>query len=111
MHDGAPAHSALSTRNFLRRIFGDNVLGIGWSPEWAPRSPDLTPCDFFLWGHMKPRVYRVPLENHVQLRSSIVNEFREIDQSHIRNACLSVRERLEDCIRLEGGTVQHAQGR
>ena len=27
---------------------------------WPPRSPDLTPCDFFLWGFMKGLVY-VPL--------------------------------------------------
>jgi hypothetical protein len=20
---------------------------------WPPRSPDLTPCDFFLWGYVK----------------------------------------------------------
>ncbi|PNF41627.1 hypothetical protein B7P43_G07619, partial [Cryptotermes secundus] len=24
---------------------------------WPPRSPDLTPCDFFLWGYIKDRVY------------------------------------------------------
>jgi hypothetical protein len=22
--------------------------------KWPPRSPDLTPCDFFLWGYVKP---------------------------------------------------------
>ncbi|PNF17887.1 hypothetical protein B7P43_G02250 [Cryptotermes secundus] len=27
---------------------------------WSPRSPDLTPCDYFLWGYIKRRVY-VPL--------------------------------------------------
>lgn len=111
MQDGAPAHSAIGTRNFLREKFGDRVIAIGWSPEWAARSPDLTPCDFFLWGHMKAKVYREEFESPTQLRASIVNEFREIDQEHIRNACLSLRRRLEDCIRLNGGTVQHAGGR
>jgi hypothetical protein len=24
---------------------------------WPPRSPDLTPCDFFLWGFVKEAVY------------------------------------------------------
>jgi hypothetical protein len=28
---------------------------------WPPRSPDLTPCDFFLWGYVKDRVYIPPL--------------------------------------------------
>jgi len=29
--------------------------------SWPPRSPDLTPCDFFLWGYLKERVYVPPL--------------------------------------------------
>jgi hypothetical protein len=24
---------------------------------WPPSSPDLNPCDFFLWGHLKQLVY------------------------------------------------------
>ncbi|GBN23572.1 hypothetical protein AVEN_144157-1 [Araneus ventricosus] len=24
---------------------------------WPPRSPDLTPCDFFLWGYVKDKIY------------------------------------------------------
>ena len=28
---------------------------------WPPRSPDLTPCDFFLWGCIKDRVFVPPL--------------------------------------------------
>jgi hypothetical protein len=27
---------------------------------WPPRSPDLTHCDFFLWGYMNDRVLRAP---------------------------------------------------
>jgi len=29
--------------------------------SWPPRSPDMTPCDFFLWGYVKERVYVPPL--------------------------------------------------
>jgi len=29
--------------------------------KWPPRSPDLTVCDFFLWGYVKDRVYLPPL--------------------------------------------------
>jgi hypothetical protein len=27
----------------------------------TPRSPDATPCDFFLWGYVKDQVYVPPL--------------------------------------------------
>jgi hypothetical protein len=40
---------------------------------WLPWSPDLTPCDFFLWGYVKDRVYLPPLPiNLPKLKSSIV---------------------------------------
>jgi hypothetical protein len=28
---------------------------------WRPRSPDLTPCDFFLWGYVKDKVFVPPV--------------------------------------------------
>ncbi|GBN56792.1 hypothetical protein AVEN_23056-1 [Araneus ventricosus] len=31
---------------------------------WAPRSPDLTPCDFSLWGYVKDKVYAPPIANN-----------------------------------------------
>jgi len=29
--------------------------------SWPPRSPDMIPCDFLLWGYVKERVYVPPL--------------------------------------------------
>jgi hypothetical protein len=34
--------------------------------KWPPRSPDLTPSDFFLWRYMKELVYVPPLPHNVQ---------------------------------------------
>ncbi|PSN35202.1 hypothetical protein C0J52_22958 [Blattella germanica] len=28
---------------------------------WHPRFPDITPCDFYLWGYIKDNVYVPPL--------------------------------------------------
>ena len=33
---------------------------------WPPRSPDLTPCDFFLWGYVKDNAYKPPLPQNVR---------------------------------------------
>ncbi|GFV88973.1 hypothetical protein TNCV_4911751 [Trichonephila clavipes] len=36
--------------------------GVGGGPvAWPPRSPDLSPLDFFLWGAMKGLVYDTPV--------------------------------------------------
>ena len=41
----------IAVRDRLVDVFGNNrVIGLGHDVEWPPRSPDLTPCDFLLWG-------------------------------------------------------------
>ncbi|KAJ8951360.1 hypothetical protein NQ318_009296 [Aromia moschata] len=41
--------------------------------SWPPRSPDLNPCDFFIWGDLKQKVYSVSIENEEQLWNIIQN--------------------------------------
>ena len=33
---------------------------------WPPRSPYVTPCDFFLWSYVKDQVYVLPLPASIQ---------------------------------------------
>ena len=50
--DGAPAHRLIAVRDRFIDVFGNNrVIGLGHDVEWPPRSPDLTPCDFFVGIH------------------------------------------------------------
>jgi hypothetical protein len=48
-HDGAPAHFHNQVVNFLNQEFLGNWIGRGRGHliQWPPRSPDLTPLDFF----------------------------------------------------------------
>ncbi|EFN65149.1 hypothetical protein EAG_00038, partial [Camponotus floridanus] len=41
--------------------------------EWPPRSPDLSPLDFFLWGYLKSKVYKTNPRNLNNLRRRIVD--------------------------------------
>ena len=52
--DGAPAHRSKPVQSYLEGKFGDRFLK---SSIWPPRSPDLNPCDFSLWGTLKSKVY------------------------------------------------------
>ena len=54
--DGAPPHYEVSVRDWLNKKFPGKWIGRRGSIEWAPRSPDLTQCDFFLWGYLKQKV-------------------------------------------------------
>ena len=63
--DGAPAHRLVEVRDRLNEVFGnDHVIGLGHDVEWPPLSPDLTPCDFFLWGYLKNKVFFPPASRY-----------------------------------------------
>jgi len=59
--------------NTLYRIIRNDCRG---SNNLPPRSPDTTPCDFFLCGYVKDQVYVPPLpasnpERKVRIRTAI----------------------------------------
>ena len=46
--DGAPPHWGLIVRDFLNETFPNRWIGRNGPTPWTPRSPDITPLDFFL---------------------------------------------------------------
>jgi hypothetical protein len=73
--DGTLPHFGLQVRQYLDVIFQDKWIGRRAAIEW---SPDLTPLDFFLWGHLKNRVYvNRPLDTE-KLKQRITNEIANI---------------------------------
>lgn len=109
--DGAPAHTAKLTMEFLKSQFGNNVISRNFQHEWPPRSPDLTPCDFYLWGTVKDCVFRAGQFNSVsQMQDAIIAAFNGIrlqKMEHVRNAIFAVPERMQRCIQLDGAQLQH----
>ncbi|GFV30812.1 uncharacterized protein TNCV_1623381 [Trichonephila clavipes] len=55
--DGAICHTARATIDLLKDTFGDRLISRFGSVNWPPRSCDLTPLDYFLWGYAKSLVY------------------------------------------------------
>ncbi|GFW99095.1 transposable element Tc3 transposase [Trichonephila clavipes] len=55
--DGATCHTARSTIDSLKDTFGDRLISRFGPVNWPPRSCDLTPLDYFLWGYVKSLVY------------------------------------------------------
>lgn len=52
MKDGSPLYFDITVREWLDHIFPGHWLGRRRPHEWPARSPDLTPCDFLLWGNL-----------------------------------------------------------
>ncbi|GFU22511.1 DUF4817 domain-containing protein [Trichonephila clavipes] len=55
--DGATCHTARATIDLLKDTFGDRLISRFGPVNWLPRSCDLTPLDYFLWGYVKSLVY------------------------------------------------------
>ncbi|EFN77911.1 hypothetical protein EAI_15781, partial [Harpegnathos saltator] len=75
-HDGAPAHFGLGLRQILNEIFPLRWVGRRNRNEegenWPPRSLD--PFDYYLWGHLKSKVYKRKLESIQELIQRIRDE-------------------------------------
>ncbi|GFW54370.1 uncharacterized protein TNCV_3703301 [Trichonephila clavipes] len=55
--DSATCHTARATIDLLKDTFGDRLISRFGPVNWPPRSCDLTPLDYFLWGYVKSLVY------------------------------------------------------
>ena len=72
--DGAPCHYANVVRNLLNENLTAGWIGRRGTIEWPPRSPDLSPLDFFFWGIMKDRVYKEKIRDLTHLQEIIKRE-------------------------------------
>ncbi|GFY10207.1 uncharacterized protein TNCV_2628861 [Trichonephila clavipes] len=50
------SHSSCHNR-FIERHVSDRLISRFGPVNWPPRSCDLTPLDYFLWGYVKSLVY------------------------------------------------------
>ncbi|GFS75960.1 rapamycin-insensitive companion of mTOR [Trichonephila clavipes] len=55
--DGATCHTAHARIDLLKDTFGEPLFSRFGPVNWPPRSCDLTPLDYFLWGYVKSLVY------------------------------------------------------
>jgi hypothetical protein len=56
-HDGAPPHFSQVVSQYLDHKFPNRWIGRGGTQNWPPRSRDLDPFDYHVWGYMKAMVY------------------------------------------------------
>ena len=66
--DGAPPHFHLDVRDYLDENFPGQWIGRRGALDFPPRSPDLTPLYYYLWGTLKDVVYRKKLATLAVLR-------------------------------------------
>ncbi|CAK9823987.1 hypothetical protein ANTRET_LOCUS2226 [Anthophora retusa] len=98
--DGCPAHYGPQVRQWLNNRFPQRWIGRGGSISWPPRSPDLTPLDFYLWGTLKDKVYQTRINSRHELIQKINNALNEMkeNRNEIRTVTNSIFDRCQSCI-------------
>ena len=75
---------------------------------WPPRSPDLTLCDFFLWGFVKDTVFVLPVPVNLQeLRDRITTAVTLIDRDMLTRVWNEFDYRLDVYRVSQGGHIEH----
>ena len=101
-HDGAPPHVSAAVRNHLNDAHPGRWMGRGGPINWPARSPDLTPLDFFLWGHLKTVVYAQQPVDPERLRHNITVACKGITPTMLQRARRAIQWRAEMCVNEEG---------
>lgn len=111
--DGAPPHWHSDVRDWLNVTVPERWIGRKGPTdracfEWPPRSPDLTPCDFYLWGFIKDRVYVPPLPADLpDLRNRIAAAVATITPETLINVWEELSYRLDVCRVTKGAHIEH----
>ena len=94
----------------LTELFGDRVIALNRAVEWPPRSPDLTPLDFFLWGYLKSKVYQTPrgeslneLEMRIRQEMNILRQDRPL----VKRAVFDMIRRAHVCQQRNGEHLEN----
>ena len=111
--DGATPHTTDEVLTFLHRHFNRRVISNRYPDlfnaglKWPPTSPDLNPCDFFLWGFLKQEVFKQAPRTLTELRLKIEQCAAAIKRETLirvfDNMCIRTRE----VVNRRGGHFEH----
>ena len=105
-------HWSLNVRAFLNTNLPNRWIGRAGQHDqvfckWPPRSPDLTVCDFFLWGYVKDKVYIPPLPQTVdELQERITEALRAIPPDMLQKVWTELDYRLDICRATRGAHIE-----
>lgn len=103
--DGAPAHTARVTQEWLQANCPDFIT----KDQWPPNSPDLNPLDYHVWGAMLEtfRKLHVKPKTLDELKDVLQQIWDNLPQSSINKAVTDFPKRLRACAGAGGGHFEH----
>jgi len=92
--DSSTCHTANVTIGLLHGTFENRIISRNDDVNWPPRSCDLTPLDYFLWGAVKDKCYA----NHPETIDDLKHEIENAIEGHtIENVFKNWVDRMGYC--------------
>lgn len=88
--DNAPAHTALSVKTFLAK-YNIPIL------DHPPYSPDLAPCDFFLFPKVKAVLKGTRFESVEAVKEKATEVMNSVSQNELQHCFAQWKVRMEHC--------------
>jgi hypothetical protein len=104
-HDRTSSYYTWLVMQHLSDTFPNWWLSHGSTIHWPPRSPELTPLDFCLWGWMKSEVYRRKVDTQSK-HNGCCRHIKE-HQDALKRATHHVLTRVAKCIDVDGGIFEN----
>jgi len=99
------------TRNatqYLNEQFRDRWICRSGLQNWPPRSPDLIPLVFHVWGYTKSMVYVCKVDTIYELLQRIFDAARRVrNAAFLRKVTISMVKWVRMCIQTEGDHFEY----
>ena len=105
--DGASSHCSKEAIEWLTSQFtSDRLILRNLSFKRPPYSSDLNPCDCFLWGYLKSKVYSPYPSTTEELKKNVRREFKKISKETIGKVVENFAARAQLVISKKGGWLE-----
>ena len=88
----------------IEGFFKDRIISEKLRP---PRSPDLTPADFFLRGLLKGKLYNNTPRTIEQLKDAIRQAIEDVNFDALGTVFQNLEKRIQLCLDVKGDHFQH----
>ena len=102
--DGATCHTSNASMREIGSFFKTRIIS---KNLWPPRSPYLTPVDFFLWGLLKNKVYKNTPRTIERLKDAIRQETEAVNVDTLGIVFQNLEKRIQVCLDVKGDHYQH----
>ena len=91
----APPHWGHEVCQCLNETFPDRWIGCDGPIPWPPRSSDITPLDFLLWGYVKDIIYRTKVRDINDLQHRIIEAIDTVIVDMLARTWQEIEYRLD----------------